>query len=57
MKTVVKLMGLMMAMLAAMFQPLQITHGADGCCATCQMKREEDDKIEVYEEKEDIGGE
>jgi len=50
-------MGLVMAMLAAMFQPLQINHGADGCCATCQMKREEDDKIEVYEEKEDIGGE
>lgn len=51
-----KFIGLFFAGLVTMFQPMQIVHGTDSCCATCQMKREED-KIEVVEDKEDIGGE
>jgi hypothetical protein len=54
MKRLVKFMCLMMAMLVAMFQPLQITHGADGCCATCQMKKEDEDAIELVEDKGEI---
>ena len=54
MKRIAHFMGLLMAMLVAMFQPLQITHGADGCCATCQMKKEDEDAIELVENKGEI---
>ena len=36
-----------------MFQPMQTAHGVDGCCATCTMKKEEDE-IELIEEVDNI---
>ena len=50
----IKFIVYLMTTLIAMFQPLQITHGADGCCATCQMKKEDEDTIELVEDKEEI---
>jgi len=51
---VIKFIVYLMTALVTMFQPLQITHGADGCCATCQMKKEDEDAIELVEEKGEI---
>jgi len=41
--------------LVALFNPLNITHGQQGCCAECAFKRE--DEVEWVEEEDiaDIG--
>jgi len=41
--------------LVALFNPLNITHGQQGCCAECAFKRE--DEVEQVEEEDiaDIG--
>jgi hypothetical protein len=54
-KTIFKIAGLTMAGLMTWFSPMQLTHGADGCCATCQLKKEDETKIEYLEEENTEG--
>jgi hypothetical protein len=46
----IKMVSLFMAGLIAWFQPLQIQHGQQGCCAECALKKEED-QIEVVHQE------
>ena len=48
MKKTIQILGLTMAGLMAWFTPLQTTHGTNGCCAECVLKKE--DEIEMVEE-------
>lgn len=47
----VKPFSLFLGMVVAWFQPLQIQHGQNGCCAECAFIKDED-KIEVIHEEE-----
>ena len=50
MKKIVKIVGLFMAGLMSWFSPIQMAN-AGMCCMSCQLKKEDETKIEYIEEK------
>tara|TARA_R110000803_G_scaffold42850_5_gene91718 strand:+ start:55937 stop:56104 length:168 start_codon:yes stop_codon:yes gene_type:complete len=53
MKKIIKIVSFLMAGLMSWFSPIQMAE-AGLCCVACQLKKEEDTKIEYVEEEEDI---
>jgi hypothetical protein len=49
-KKMVHSIALLIASLMTMVAPMEINHGTDNCCATCQLKKE--DEIELTEEQQ-----
>jgi hypothetical protein len=49
-KKMVHSIALLIASLMTMVAPMEINHGTDNCCATCQLKKE--DEIELTEEEQ-----
>jgi hypothetical protein len=49
-KKIIHSLTLLIATLMTMVAPMEINHGTDNCCATCQLKKE--DEIELTEEQQ-----
>ncbi len=49
-KKIIHFFTMLVAALMTMYAPIEINHGSDNCCATCQLKKE--DEIELTEEEE-----
>tara|TARA_R110002020_G_scaffold138469_2_gene308503 strand:- start:4607 stop:4783 length:177 start_codon:yes stop_codon:yes gene_type:complete len=49
-KKIIHFITMLIATLMTMTTPMEINHGTDNCCATCQLKKE--DEIELTEEQQ-----
>lgn len=52
MKKMILVVSVGMAGVMSFFSPLTVSHGSQGCCAECTLKRE--DEIEYVQEDESI---
>lgn len=50
-KKITHFITLLIAALMTMYAPMEVNHGSENCCATCQLKKE--NEIELREEEED----
>ena len=46
-KKIIHSLTLLIAALMTMYAPMEVNHGTDNCCATCQLKKE--DELELTE--------
>jgi len=49
-KKIIHSLTLLIAALMTMYAPMEVNHGTDSCCATCQLKKE--DEIELTESEQ-----
>ncbi len=49
-KKIINSIALLMAALMTMYAPIEVNHGTDNCCATCQLKKE--DEIELTDSEQ-----
>jgi hypothetical protein len=49
-KKIIHSLTLLIAALMTMYAPMEVNHGTDNCCATCQLKKE--DEIELTESEQ-----
>ncbi len=52
MNKVIVVMSYVMALVMSIFSPLTVSHGSQGCCAECTLKKE--DELELVHEEEEI---
>jgi hypothetical protein len=51
MNNIIVVMSFAMAGMMSLFSPLAMSHGSQGCCAECTLKREDEVEV-VYEENQ-----
>ena len=51
MNKIILVMSFAMAGMMSLFSPLTMSHGSQGCCAECTLKREDEVEV-VYEENQ-----
>ncbi len=51
MNKVIVIMSYVMAVVMSIFSPLSVSHGSQGCCAECTLKKE--DELELVHDEEE----
>lgn len=49
-KKIIHSITILIAALMTIYAPIEVNHGSENCCATCQLKKE--DEIELTEQEE-----